>query len=276
MIGESFAPIDVPAALWERPDVRCALQNRDVGALFKLIQQHTGASQHRLAKTVDMSQGRVNELINRKRELTALTSFERLADGLAMPDTARIALGLAPSQAPDCVTLDDLVEIDATYPTQADAADDMRTLAKESSVIEVMAVRGLGILGLNHSLLRDVIPAAAQLRVALLSPDSAAIEHRAAEIGESAESFEAGIRLSVARIKELATHGRHLELYLYDQMPIWRIIKLDDTLFVSAFTSRHEGHTSPTHRITPNHRGVLHHAFTRTLELIMIDAHRVV
>lgn len=139
-----------------------------------------------------------------------------------------------------------------------------------------MAVRGLGILGLNDSLLLKAIPAGARLRVLLLAPDSTAVARRADEIGESAESFAAGIRLAITRIKELADQGRSIEVYIYDQIPVWRIIRIDEVLFVSAFTIQHEGHVSPIHRIEPSLRGVLHPALVHTLEQALSHADRVV
>jgi transcriptional regulator with XRE-family HTH domain len=275
MPGESFAPIVVPAPVWERKDVLQVLRNRDVASLLRLVQQHTGVSQQRLATALEMSQGRVNELINRRRRVTSLGSFERLADGLRMPDNARMALGLAPVES-NPMMLTDLAEITTTYPSQADAADEIRALAKVAETVDVMAVRGLGLLGLNDSLLRELISPDARLRVLLLDPDSDAAAYRANEIGESSESFAAGIRLSIARLRELASAGRAIELYTYDQVPVWRIIKLDDTFFVSAFTVQQEAHSCPTHRIEPNARGVLHHAFARTVEQAAVTARRII
>ncbi|WP_040802344.1 helix-turn-helix domain-containing protein [Nocardia concava] len=275
MRGESFAPIVVPAQVWNQDVVQVALRERDVATLLTLVQRHTGASQQRLATALDISQGRVNELINRKRMVSALGTFERLADGLNMPDHARMSLGLAPA-AYVRMALDNLSEIGWTYPSQAEAANEIRTRASGSDAIDVMAVRGLGLLGLNDSLLRDALPAEASIRVLLLNPDSESAARRAEEIGESVESFAAGIRLAIARIKELSMSGSRIELYSYDHVPVWRIIKVDDVLFVSAFTSVHEGHTSPTHRIEPNHRGVLHHAFVRTLKQAVASADRII
>ena len=42
-----------------------------------------------------MSSGRVNELINRKREVVRFDLIERIAEGLNMPNAARMMLGLA-------------------------------------------------------------------------------------------------------------------------------------------------------------------------------------
>lgn len=109
-----------------------------------------------------------------------------------------------------------------------------------------------------------------------IDPESEASAQRAEEIGESPESFAAGINLSIARIKELAHPHEHIELYLYQSTPVWRIIRLDHVLFVSAFTSHHEGHTSPAHKIEPITGGVLHAAFLRTLSEAFKTSTRVV
>ncbi|MGI5217841.1 helix-turn-helix domain-containing protein [Nocardia sp. CA-290969] len=275
--GSAFAPVVVPSEVWARDEVQRLLADRDVAGLLRLVQQHTGASQQRLATALAISQGRVNELINRRRQITSLSSFQRLADGLGMPDPSRIALGLAPLGSPPVTT--DRAEIARTYPSQADAADDIRTAVRGSAAIDVMAVRGLGILGLKDSLLRGAIPTGARLRTLLLNPDSDAAAYRAKEIGESAESFTAGIRLSISRLRELSVAGRQVEVYLYDHVPVWRIISIDGPsgiLFVSAFTDQREAHSCPTQRIEPNPRGILHHAFRRTLEHTVTTAHRVV
>ncbi|WTH65754.1 helix-turn-helix transcriptional regulator [Streptomyces sp. NBC_01546] len=59
------------------------------------MQQYSGASQARIAAAVGMTQARVNEIINRRREVSRLDVYERIADGLNMPDDARHLLGLA-------------------------------------------------------------------------------------------------------------------------------------------------------------------------------------
>ena len=170
-------------------------------------------------------------------------------------------------------------EIARTYAAQADAAADIRTAVRSAATVDVMAVRGLGLLGLKDSLLREVISVDTRLRVLLLDPDSAAAAYRAQEVGESGESFSAGIRLSLSRLRELASAGSQVEVYLYDHVPVWRIISIDGPrgiMFVSAFTDHREAHTCPTQQIEPNPGGVLHHAFRRTVEQTITTAHRVV
>ena len=90
-------PITIPPSLWSRPDALTALQSRDIGHLFRLVRQYAGASQTQIAIACGMTQGKVSEYMKRGgRQVLTLEVFERIADGLAMPDEARMALGLAP------------------------------------------------------------------------------------------------------------------------------------------------------------------------------------
>jgi tetratricopeptide (TPR) repeat protein len=98
MRPSAFDPPSIPAAFWERPDVCQALRRSDMGALFRLICQYTGLSQMRIATAVDLGQGRVSEVVNGIRKIRGVQVFQRIADGLAMPDHARILLGLSPRQ----------------------------------------------------------------------------------------------------------------------------------------------------------------------------------
>lgn len=72
LMEEGLAPIAIPSRVWEREDTRRVLTSRDIAGLLRIAQQHTGASQHRIAIAVGMSQGRVNELMNKRRRVTTL------------------------------------------------------------------------------------------------------------------------------------------------------------------------------------------------------------
>lgn len=89
----------IPPGFWERAEVRHALRSRDMGALFQLVKESAGLSNIRLGAAVGLTQGRVGELINGTRRIAATHVFERIADGLGMPDSARLLLGLSPRNA---------------------------------------------------------------------------------------------------------------------------------------------------------------------------------
>jgi hypothetical protein len=139
-------------------------------------------------------------------------------------------------------------------------------------------VRGLGLVGLNDSLLRPSITRPQErprVRVLLLHPDSPSVAQRAAEIGESAESPASGIRLSEARLKEVAGLC-DLAVYRYRLLPTWRVIRCDTTLHVSAFDAGWEGHESATYKVMETPHGPLYRGFRRMFEAMVDDGERAV
>ncbi|MFD5085243.1 helix-turn-helix domain-containing protein [Kitasatospora sp. NPDC058201] len=282
-MGSALVPITLPDASWQTGRISAALRDRDIGSLFRYVQHHSGAGQARIAVQVGMTQARVNEIINGRREVVRLDVFERIADGLNMPDDARRQLGLAPrreSRTPGAAfDLAAFPEIVRVYSDQSSAAAEIRRSARSAGELDVLAVRGLGLLGLRDSLLRphldrdgDTPP---RLRVLLLDPESPALVRRAAEIGESPESLAGGVRLAEARLRELSEVG-HVEVYHYRTLPVWRVIRLDKTLYVSAFDADWEGHESATYKVLATPYGPLYRGWRRLFDAMVADAERVI
>ncbi|MFE3873139.1 helix-turn-helix domain-containing protein [Kitasatospora sp. NPDC059146] len=282
-MGTALEPIKLPDLAWQNEEVRRALGERDVAAVFRYVQHHSGASQARIAVQVGMTQGRVNEIINGRRLVTKIDVFERIADGLNLPDGARRLLGLAPRS--DCrmsgsaFDLAAFPEIVRVYSDQASAAAEIQRAARSAAELDILAVRGLGLLALRDSLLRQHMDrdgdTAPRLRVLLLDPNSPAAEWRAAEIGESTESLAGGIRLAEARLRELAKH-RQVEVYRYSTVPVWRIIRLDRTVFVGSFDVDWEGHESATYKVLATPHGPLYRGWRRQFDVMVEDAERVI
>lgn len=280
----ALEPIELPDWAWERAEVRQALRARDMGAVFRQVQQYAGASQSRIAVATGMTQARVNEIINRRREVSRLDVYERIADGLHMPDDARHLLGLAASRekrsggpAFDLAAFPEVVRV---YAAQNSAADEIQQQAREAKELDVLAVRGLGLIGLNDSLLRACLPRdqggkGLRIRVLLLDPDSDVLDRRAAEIGESSESLAGGVRLAEARLRELAASSE-IEVYRYRMLPTWRLIRTDSTMFVSAFDAGWEGHESATCKVMETPHGPLFRGFRRMFNAIVDGAERTV
>jgi len=165
---------------------------------------------------------------------------------------------------------------------QGSVGEEIRRRLSSAAQLDVLAVRGLGLLGLNDSLLRPSMAGRAAVplrtRVLLLDPDCAAASHRADEIGESSASFASGIKLTLARLEELAAaaDGLSVEVRLYDRLPIWRIIRVDDTLWVSTFHADWEGHESTIYEVPESPRGALWAGYRRTYEDLVEHARRVI
>ena len=263
-------PVEIPVSAWRRPELCQALAARNMADLLRLIQRHGGVSQARLAGATRIGQGRLNEIINGRRQVAGLDVFERIADGLTMPDEARVLMGLAPASAAARGAFAGHAEIARVFASQAEAAGELRAQAVTAGELDLLAVRALGLIGLNDSLLRGPLSQRAspvRVRVLLLDPDTPAVAARAAEIGESHDAFTAGIRPSITRLAELADHpGVDLQVSVYSDQPMWRMIRLDDTLYLSAFGAWAEGHRSGIYRLTAAANGVLHAGFTRQYE----------
>jgi Helix-turn-helix domain len=93
-------PLRVPAGFWELDAVCVALDQRAIGALFRLLRKYCGASQTRIGIAVALQQGTVSLIMSDRQAVTSIAVLERIADGLDMPNSARQRLGLA-SPSPD-------------------------------------------------------------------------------------------------------------------------------------------------------------------------------
>ncbi|MFB6888182.1 helix-turn-helix domain-containing protein [Kitasatospora sp. NPDC056327] len=282
-MGTALEPIKLPDAAWQNSQVQAALRERDVGAVFRYVQHHGGVSQARIGAQVGMTQGRVNEIINGRREVSRLDVFERIADGLNMPTTARQQLGLAPRRetrtpgaAFDLAAFPEIVRV---YSDQASAAAEIQRSTRAALEIDVLAIRGLGLLALRDSLLRPHLDRGAntrpRLRVLLLHPESPALIQRAREIGESPDSLASGVLLAEAQLRDLAAVG-HVEAYRYRTLPVWRTIRLDNAVYVSAFDREWEGHQSATYKVLATVGGPLYRGWRRQYEAMVAEAEQVI
>lgn len=100
MRDSAFGPISLPDSFWHRPDVAAALTDRDMGELFRLLRSKAAITQTRIATATDMAQGRVSEIARGKRAVTTLAVYTRIADGLNMPEHARVLLGVTTQPLP--------------------------------------------------------------------------------------------------------------------------------------------------------------------------------
>ncbi len=105
MPGRAHDLIVMPGSFWQRADVTAALYDRHTGRFFELVQQYTGASQTQIGMACGMPQGRVSDIMRGVAQVEKLEVFERIADGLDMPDSARNSLGLAPRRTRPAQTI---------------------------------------------------------------------------------------------------------------------------------------------------------------------------
>jgi predicted XRE-type DNA-binding protein len=99
MPGRGIDLLVIPDSFWQRHETIAALRERSMGKLFVLIHEHTGATQTQIATACGVTQPKISDIARGVQKIEELAVFTRYADGLGMPDHARITLGLAPQAA---------------------------------------------------------------------------------------------------------------------------------------------------------------------------------
>lgn len=83
-MDKSPAPHEVMAGLLGDERLLAACQERDMGALFRLLNRR-GISTRRLAAAVDITQGRLYDYMNGRSRVEKLALFEKIADAFRIP-----------------------------------------------------------------------------------------------------------------------------------------------------------------------------------------------
>jgi hypothetical protein len=97
---KTFDPAAVPLEFWRRDDVRMALARREVGRLFGIyLGAFPGCTQTQLGLLTEHDRSDISNFVRGTRgpRVTDIDVLGRIADGMAMPDEARVLLGLAPA-----------------------------------------------------------------------------------------------------------------------------------------------------------------------------------
>jgi hypothetical protein len=83
--------------------------------------------------------------------------------------------------------------------------------------------------------------------------------------------------MSIARLREL-TDQPHLDLSvaLYNTLPTWRLIRVDQTIYLSMFNGATEGHQSAIYRLSAAQYNLLHTGFSRQYEDLWATAERLI
>lgn len=124
MPRDAQRPIELPAHLWQDPMVLALCRIRDATGLLRLAHKY-GVTNECLAYWTDIDAGEISKRITGKTTgpVTTLDRWERLADGLGMPDEARVAVGLAPRRSPTITTPADPSTRTDTTSVKADDLD---------------------------------------------------------------------------------------------------------------------------------------------------------
>lgn len=103
-------------------------------------------------------------------------------------------------------------------------------------------------------LLIEKAEASIKLRFLILNPDSPYVEKKAKDEGDAPEVWKHDIQSSLSRLKEIqgrVRSGVRIEIALYDSMPNWRCVFVDDKIvFASFYPHGKRGKAAPVLVIT--------------------------
>lgn len=97
---KAFDPKAVPLTFWRDGEVQTVLARHDIGALFRMfLAAHPDCTQTQLALLTEHDRSEVSNLVRgaRSGRIGDIDVLTRIADGLQMPDEARVLTGLAPA-----------------------------------------------------------------------------------------------------------------------------------------------------------------------------------
>lgn len=97
-----FDPSCVPASFWRDANVQTALARRDIGALLRsYLGAFADCTQTQLALLTEHDRSDVSNWVRGTRhgQVSDIGVLTRIAEGLRLPDSARVLMGLAPAEA---------------------------------------------------------------------------------------------------------------------------------------------------------------------------------
>lgn len=111
----------------------------------------------------------------------------------------------------------------------------------------VFAITGFETLVAPDSLLKSVFATAFEVRVMLLNPLGKAVRRRADSLSEevTVATLHAELSASIAFLNECRKSGKKVSLKFYDHDPFWKIVVLDDSVWVQHCHSGREMKDQP-------------------------------
>jgi hypothetical protein len=136
----------------------------------------------------------------------------------------------------------------AVHQNQAACAALLRHFIESAIRVDILSIRGLGLFALTDSVMRSTFVrrrAQLTLRILTMSAASTFVKSRATEVGDEPESLRSGIRFGKKAIDEMRRLGVGVTTRTYDRQAVWRLVIVDDRMFVSGFLPSIEGHDFP-------------------------------
>lgn len=131
-----------------------------------------------------------------------------------------------------------------------------------AKVIEILGATGYNTFarwnpGKDKAVLREAFETyeKGEIKLLLLNPDSKQTRMRASSLGVPLDKYRKEIFESINFLKELKNKGKALSLKLYSQRPIWKMIILDNFLWLQHYDPRSHVDLMPVYGIYRKEEG---------------------
>jgi hypothetical protein len=94
----------VPDGLWDRPEMIAACREQDFGVILALVKKYSGASHSGLSMRTGIPTSEISQIPSGGQRVEKFGRIVAIADGLDIPDRARLLLGVAPRGGTAAVT----------------------------------------------------------------------------------------------------------------------------------------------------------------------------
>ncbi|RLC77257.1 MAG: hypothetical protein DRJ03_27160 [Chloroflexi bacterium] len=130
------------------------------------------------------------------------------------------------------------------YPHRMDARPPISKMLQSAQAIQYMGIQGLDIITHREVMFSDLALSfkhserkQQNARFLILDPESCYTKSRSEEIGQSRQEIHRGIKHSLEDLEALNQNidAVDLEVRLYDCVPIWNLLFLDDILFLAFY-----------------------------------------
>lgn len=138
--------------------------------------------------------------------------------------------------------------------------------ARKANTIELIGATGYKTFAKNDSegtaTLRDAFQnAKGEIKVILLNPEGEQARNRATAVNMNWEDYKHEIESSIRFLKELKNKGKAVSLKFYDQKPIWKLIRLDNFMWLQYYHPNSHVEKMPVYGLKRAHGKGNHNLF---------------
>lgn len=136
----------------------------------------------------------------------------------------------------------------------------------KANYIKLLFCMGYRTLTVNDALLakwkKNKKNETINFKILILNPNSDFLKIRAEEMGDDYVTVKKQHKFALENAIQLKNKYKNIEIRLYDMLPVWRIVQLDDTMYVSYYLKGNYGADTSMYKLIKSNE-TLYQAFER-------------